>query len=117
MATTAPKGDDRSEKRRRPFGKATTVYETEICGVDAGHSHVNRTVAQGVRVWSARHVWPKNVADVASQKTYGEKARTAGCDRGLKFYGMSACSQIRRIPYGGGTHHARMPYVCPRFCT
>ncbi|KAI8505117.1 hypothetical protein Bbelb_172260 [Branchiostoma belcheri] len=31
MATTAPKGDDRSEKRRRPFGKATTVYETEIC--------------------------------------------------------------------------------------
>ncbi|KAI8482710.1 hypothetical protein Bbelb_395900 [Branchiostoma belcheri] len=20
-----------------------------------------------------------------------------------------------RIPYGGGTHHARMPYVCPRF--
>ncbi|KAI8514588.1 hypothetical protein Bbelb_071790 [Branchiostoma belcheri] len=34
MATTAPKGDDRSEKRRRPFGKATTVYETEICGAD-----------------------------------------------------------------------------------
>ncbi|KAI8487055.1 hypothetical protein Bbelb_353150 [Branchiostoma belcheri] len=33
----------------------------------------------------------------------------------LKFYGMSACSQIRRIPYGGGTHHARMPHDCPRF--
>ncbi|KAI8488360.1 hypothetical protein Bbelb_339560 [Branchiostoma belcheri] len=38
MATTVRKGDDRSEKRRRPFGKlrrrpfgkATTVYETEI---------------------------------------------------------------------------------------
>ncbi|KAI8505116.1 hypothetical protein Bbelb_172250 [Branchiostoma belcheri] len=35
MATTAPKGDDRSEKRRRPFGKATTVYETEICSSES----------------------------------------------------------------------------------
>ncbi|KAI8496752.1 Leucine rich repeat C-terminal domain [Branchiostoma belcheri] len=32
----------------------------------------------------------------------------------LKFYGVSACSQIRRIPYGGSTHHAWMPCVCPR---
>ncbi|KAI8496704.1 hypothetical protein Bbelb_253590 [Branchiostoma belcheri] len=34
MATTVLKGDDRSEKRRRPFGKVTTVYETEICRAD-----------------------------------------------------------------------------------
>ncbi|KAI8512093.1 hypothetical protein Bbelb_111930 [Branchiostoma belcheri] len=41
MATTAPKGDDRSEKRRRPFGKATTVYETEICLGDPSGDPVN----------------------------------------------------------------------------
>ncbi|KAI8502574.1 hypothetical protein Bbelb_192760 [Branchiostoma belcheri] len=53
MATTAPKGDDRSEKRRRPFGKVTTVYETEICATgslagsrgDPGRSQAGTPVA------------------------------------------------------------------------
>ncbi|KAI8506512.1 hypothetical protein Bbelb_159390 [Branchiostoma belcheri] len=34
------------------------LYTKGRSGVVAPHSHVTRTVAQGVRVWSAREVWP-----------------------------------------------------------
>ncbi|KAI8488928.1 hypothetical protein Bbelb_334460 [Branchiostoma belcheri] len=49
------------------------------------HSNTLRNRASDVR---RCHSFPtfseKNVADVASQKTYGQKARTAGCDRRLR---------------------------------
>ncbi|KAI8519220.1 hypothetical protein Bbelb_024770 [Branchiostoma belcheri] len=54
MATTAPKGDDRSEKRRRPFGKATTVYETEICSADQWVTSIPRHAhfaVDSIRQW------------------------------------------------------------------
>ncbi|KAI8508125.1 hypothetical protein Bbelb_143650 [Branchiostoma belcheri] len=42
------------------------------------------------------YVCRKNVADVATTKTYGQKARTASCDRGLKPLYVSLVSSLIR---------------------
>ncbi|KAI8516991.1 hypothetical protein Bbelb_055720 [Branchiostoma belcheri] len=59
----------------------------------------------------SKHV--RNTQPTYAARTYYLRRTQKTFYMHLKFYGVSACSQIRRIPYGGGTHHAQMPYVCP----
>ncbi|KAI8477893.1 hypothetical protein Bbelb_443720, partial [Branchiostoma belcheri] len=85
--------------------------------------YVSRTVAQGVRMWSARHAWPSAVECIVRCASeircvaralhvrstwYGARVFCVVIEQvnwevrsnmHLKFYGVSACSEIRRIPW------------------
>ncbi|KAI8503426.1 hypothetical protein Bbelb_183970 [Branchiostoma belcheri] len=110
-------------------------YVCYVCSENVGSTHVTRTVAQSVVCTPSLAVsgcvhrtlrkWRPYSPVRLSYGTYGARAslllpRTGGesVDRTqkkfymhLKFYGVSACSQIRKIPYGGG--FAR-PTILPR---
>ncbi|KAI8482333.1 hypothetical protein Bbelb_399240 [Branchiostoma belcheri] len=73
-------------------GKRRTSVRDVSC---RPHSYTLRNRASDVR---RRHSFPtfseKNVADVASPKAYGQKARTAGCDRGFRELGQLKISTM-----------------------
>ncbi|KAI8514599.1 hypothetical protein Bbelb_071900 [Branchiostoma belcheri] len=89
----------REWRRRTSLARLHKVYE---CGLHATSgrerlraSYVAQVAMEAVltRASSARHVR----ARVVNPQT----ARRKSFYMNLKFYGVSACSQIRRIPYGG----------------
>ncbi|KAI8506531.1 hypothetical protein Bbelb_159580 [Branchiostoma belcheri] len=91
-----------------------TTYD--LCAI-ATLPRAGRTYTCGVRTDSVRR-WYSPRTDAVRLPTFLHVDSTQKHVRrvvtvALTFYGVSACSQIRRIPYGGGTHHARMPYVLP----
>ncbi|KAI8491354.1 hypothetical protein Bbelb_309870 [Branchiostoma belcheri] len=58
------------------------------------------------------YVCRKNVADVATTKTYGQKARTASCDRGIRDVLRESAGRCAGLPSGEcGTSSGRVRYV------
>ncbi|KAI8508114.1 hypothetical protein Bbelb_143540 [Branchiostoma belcheri] len=89
------------------FAKCKSVVYTPRLAV-SGRVHRGRThtcVFRTVRAGHARR--PYSHARVVNPQTARRKKFY-----NVKFYGVSACSQIRRIPYGGGTHRT---HGCPTF--
>ncbi|KAI8508126.1 hypothetical protein Bbelb_143660 [Branchiostoma belcheri] len=79
------------------------------------HSYTLRNRATDVR---RCHSFPtfseKNVADVASHKTYGQKARTASCDRGLKATSVTFFSENVGKEWRLRTSLARHSHGCTK---